>query len=281
MAGGLKQGAGAAEHAKPMNMDSPKALRPVVSELLAAIPGIRHGFFTREGGVSSGIYSGLNVGLGSADDPNRVRENRKRVAAWLGRPGTDLSTPHQIHSADALAIAEPIDQDNRPIADAVVTSAPGVIIGVLTADCGPVLFADRKNRVVAAAHAGWKGALTGVLENTIDAMIEAGADRGSIVAELGPTISRDNYEVGPEFRARFVDADAANRARFVPSGRDGHFRFDLPAYILSRLRTAGVETAHAGICTYGDEARFFSYRRTTHRNEPDYGRQISAIMLDG
>ncbi|WP_421859250.1 peptidoglycan editing factor PgeF [Oricola sp.] len=261
-------------------MDSPTAPRPVLSELLSASSGIRHGFFTREGGVSTGLYSGLNVGLGSGDDTRRVRENRNRVANWLGKPGAGLSTPHQVHSADAIVVSEPIGETRRPTADAVVTTTPGLIVGVLTADCGPVLFADPQNRVVAAAHAGWKGALTGVLENTIAAMRENGASPSSIIAELGPTIGQANYEVGPEFRDRFIDADAANGVYFLPSDREQHYRFDLPGYIMARLERAGVRASQTGTCTYGDEARFFSYRRTTHRNEPDYGRQISAIMLD-
>ena len=263
-----------------MNMDSPQALRPVVSDMLSAVPGIRHGFFTREGGVSAGIHAGLNVGLGSADDPARVAENRRRVASWLGLPDATLSTPHQVHSADAVAISAPLDADHRPTADAVVTNTPGLIVGVLTADCGPVLFADTRNRVVAAAHAGWKGALTGILEATIDKMVANGAETGSIKAVLGPSISQENYEVGPEFRERFLEAGTENRTFFVASGRHNHFRFDLPAYIMARLRAAGVASAHTGHCTYGDEARFYSYRRTTHRSEPDYGRQISAIVIE-
>ncbi|WP_425417407.1 peptidoglycan editing factor PgeF [Oricola indica] len=262
-----------------MNDETRDAVRPIRSERLSGIPNVRHGFFTREGGVSQGIYAGLNVGLGSDDDPSLIRENRERVARWLGRPGQPLSTPHQVHSPDVVKISEPIAEDARPKADAVVTTTPGVVVGVLTADCGPILFADDAGKVVAAAHAGWKGALGGVIENTVDAMVEAGARRDAIRAVLGPSISGENYEVGPEFEARFRAADAANAQFFTPSGREGHFMFDLPAYTIMRLRNAGVDADHTGRCTYSDEALFFSYRRTTHRREPDYGRQISAIVL--
>lgn len=262
-----------------MNNETRDAVRPIRSERLSGISNVRHGFFTREGGVSQGIYAGLNVGHGSDDDPALIRENRERVAGWLGRPGQPLSTPHQVHSPDVVKISEPMSEEARPKADAVVTTTPGVVVGVLTADCGPILFADDDGKVVAAAHAGWKGALGGVIENTVDAMVEAGARREAIRAVLGPSISGENYEVGPEFEARFRDADAANAQFFVPSGRDGHFMFDLPAYTIMRLRNAGVDAGHTGLCTYSDEALFFSYRRTTHRREPDYGRQISAIVL--
>ncbi|MCI5074350.1 peptidoglycan editing factor PgeF [Oricola sp.] len=260
-------------------MEHRNAVRPIQSDHLAGMRSVRHGFFTREGGVSSGIYSGLNVGLGSDDEPARIHENRARVAAWLGRPDQPLSTPHQVHSPDAVTISEPLAESARPKADAVVTATPGVIIGVLTADCGPILFADEENGVVAAAHAGWKGAFGGVIENTIEAMIAAGARREAIRAVLGPSISQDSYEVGPEFQARFVEADAGHARFFSPSQREGHFLFDLPAYVVERLQKAGVDATWTGHCTYRDEGRFYSYRRTTHRNEPDYGRQISAIVL--
>jgi len=262
-----------------MNIEIRDAVEPILSEGLSGIGNVRHGFFTRQGGISSGIYAGLNVGLGSEDDPHLVRENRSRVAAALGRPGTPLSTPHQVHSPDVVTISEPFPEADRPRVDAVVTTTPGVIIGVLAADCGPILFADEAGGVVGAAHAGWKGAFTGVIENTIDAMVEAGARRSSIRAVLGPSIGAENYEVGPEFEARFAEADPDNRRFFSPSARDGHFMFDLPAYTMARLARAGVDAAHTGHCTYADEDRFFSYRRTTHRREPDYGRQISAIVL--
>ncbi|WP_428977540.1 peptidoglycan editing factor PgeF [Oricola cellulosilytica] len=260
-------------------MENLAPLRPISSEMLTGIEGVAHGFFTRNGGVSSGIYSGLNVGYGSSDDRDSVAENRARVAAHLGFPGVTLSTPHQVHSADVVAIGEPIDTTNRPKVDAVVTATPGLIVGVLTADCGPVLFADEEGAVIAAAHAGWKGALNGILENTIETMIAVGARRSSICAVLGPSISGENYEVGPEFRDRFLEAESQNEKYFLSSGTPGHFMFDLPGYILARLSAAGIEKSHAAHCTYREETRFFSYRRATHRGEPDYGRQISAIVL--
>ena len=262
-----------------MMNDSQVALRPIQSEILSGIANVRHGFFTRAGGVSSGIYAGLNAGLGSSDDPDLVRRNRARIAEWLGLPGAVLSTPHQVHSPDAITIERPLDETIRPKADAIVTATPGVIVGVLTADCGPILFADENGGVVAAAHAGWKGALTGIIENTIEAMIAAGARRETIRAALGPSIGPASYEVGPEFEARFAAADAVNARYFRPSPRQGHFMFDLPGFVLARLEAAGIDAAHTGHCTYADEDRFFSYRRTTHRGEPDYGRQISAIVL--
>lgn len=242
--------------------------------------GIAHGFFTRHGGVSSGIYSGLNAGIGSRDDPENVRRNRSIVTGSLGVAPAMLACPYQVHSADALIVKDPFGPD-RPKADAVVTATPGLAVGVLTADCGPVLFADIESGVVAAAHAGWKGALSGVLENTVAAMIEAGADRHNIRAVLGPTISQPNYEVGPEFIDRFLAADSRNSAHFRNSASPGHGLFDLAGYIVGRLRQAGVAARSIRACTYGDEARFYSYRRSIHRGEPDYGRQISAIVFKG
>lgn len=254
---------------------------PIESPLLkaAGASGIRHGYFTRQGGVSEGIYRGLNVGLGSRDDAGKVRENRRRVAAWFGRPEEKLATLHQIHSPDATVVDEAYD-GARPQADAMVTSTPGIVLGVLAADCGPILFADPENRVVGAAHAGWKGALTGVLENTVDAMVALGARRGAIIACLGPSISQASYEVGPEFVDRFLAHDAAYERYFIPSARPGHAMFDLPALTVGRLRAAGVTAGSLGLCTYPDAERFFSYRRTTHSGEPDYGRQISAIAIE-
>jgi YfiH family protein len=254
---------------------------PVRAELLenAGYSGIRHGFFTRVGGVSTGIYHGLNIGTGSSDDQNLVRENRRRVAAWMGVPAEALITAHQIHSPDAIVVRAPFPGE-RPKADAVVTDRPGIAVGASTADCGPVLFADARARVVGAAHAGWKGALTGVLESTIATMESLGAKRENIVAVLGPSISQKNYEVGPEFVARFVDADAGNARYFAPSGKAGHALFDLNLYTVDRLSRAGVIAAQLGRCTYAEEDLFYSYRRTTHRGEADYGRQISAIVLE-
>lgn len=241
--------------------------------------GVRHGFFTRAGGVSSGIYKGLNVGVGSSDAPANVAVNRARVSDWMGVAPTQLATLHQVHSADALVVREPFAGD-RPRADALVTDRPGIALGVLAADCGPVLYADAEAGVIGAAHAGWKGALTGVLEATIEAMESLGACRDRIVAVLGPSISVVNYEVGPEFVERFVAADKSNEGYFRQSKNAGHAMFDLNRYTVDRLERAGVRAGMLDRCTYADEDDFFSYRRATHRQEPDYGRQISAIALE-
>ena len=253
---------------------------PIESSLLTESCGkhIRHGFFTRKGGVSSGIYEGLNVGLGSKDDRDHVLENRRRVAAWFGQPLPRLATVNQIHSADVVTV-DATYSGERPNADALVTRSPGVILGVLAADCGPILFADPKNRVVGAAHAGWKGALAGIAENTIDAMIALGAEREEIVACLGPSIGRDSYEVGPEFVERFLSQNSEFAEFFTASNKPGHAMFDLPALTTRRLVNAGLRAENLGLDTYPDKARFFSYRRTTHAGEPDYGRQISAIAI--
>ena len=256
-------------------------LAPLQAPLLEplAAQGIRHGYFTRVGGVSAGIYEGLNIGTGSKDDQALVLENRRRVAEWMGVPASHLLTAHQVHSPDVVVAREPFAGE-RPRADAVVTDRPGIAVGASTADCGPVLFADAHARVVGAAHAGWKGAFTGVLENTIAAMETLGARRERIVATLGPSIGPGNYEVGPEFVARFVEADADNHRYFSPSGKAGHSMFDLNLYTVDRLRKAGVTAEALGRCTYAEEDLFYSYRRSTHRKEADYGRQVSAIALE-
>lgn len=247
---------------------------------LDALDHIRHGFFTREGGVSKGIYASLNCGYGSDDDKGAVKENRARVAQDLSVEAGRLLTVHQIHSPTVVRVAEPWTPETAPQADAMVTDRPNIALGVLAADCAPVLFADETARVVGAAHAGWKGAFTGVLDATVEAMIGLGAKRERIVAAIGPCISRDAYEIGPEFRDRFLATDTASDRWFTPSARETHFMFDLPAYAASRLEAARISTvAQIGLCTYADERRFFSYRRTTHRGEGDYGRQISAIAL--
>lgn len=251
---------------------------PALDEL--ARNGVRHGFFTRAGGVSQGLYRGLNAGVGSLDDSGDVAENRGRIAAWLGVSPLNLLSLHQVHSADALVVRQPFPLSERPRADALVTDRPGLALGVLSADCGPVLYADSQAGVIGAAHAGWKGALTGILESTIAAMEQLGARRGRIVAVLGPSIGPENYEVGPEFVARFTTADPANEIYFRPSARPGHSLFDLNRYTLDRLTRAGVNAGATGHCTYADEAGFFSYRRATHRGEGDYGRQISSIVLE-
>ncbi len=260
-----------------LHMDKPK---PIISETLSQLGdnSIIHGFFTRQGGVSEGIYAGLNTGLGSSDAPDRVMENRSRVAAFFGQPAAKLATVHQVHSA----IAHPFDHGydgRRPEGDGLVTATPGLVLGILTADCGPVLFADPEARIVGAAHAGWKGALDGVLESTIVAMERLGAKRGRIVASLGPSISQSNYEVGPEFVDRFLARDPACEIFFRPSSKPGYAMFDLPGLTIQRLSQAGVRADKLDICTYADDSRFFSFRRTTHRKEGDYGRQISAIMI--
>jgi YfiH family protein len=254
--------------------------RPITAQRLDAMAaaGIRHGFFTRNGGVSEGIYRGLNVGLGSNDDPDRVRENRRRVSSWFDLPLERLATAHQVHSPDVVVVGGDYD-GSRPQADAQVTASPGIILGVLTADCGPILFADPQNRVIGAAHAGWKGALGGVLENTIEAMIALGARRENIHATLGPSISKANYEVGPEFVDRFVATNSAFEPFFTPSAKPGHAMFDLPGLTVMRLAEAGVTADSIDLCTYAAPEAFFSYRRTTHAGEPDYGRQISAIAI--
>jgi YfiH family protein len=252
---------------------------PIVDARLAALPGIRHGFFTRAGGVSSGIYAALNCGLGSKEDRAAVMENRGRVAAHLGVGVEHLVTPYQVHGTDAVVVETPWRPGEGPKADAIVTDKPGIAIAVGTADCGPVLLADPDAGVVGAAHAGWRGALAGVTEATITAMEARGARRDRIVATLGPTISQPNYEVGPEVRAEFVAADRDNARFFIPSDTAGRFRLDLPAYLVARLASAGVSASSLGLCTYAEPARFYSYRRATHRGEPDYGRLLSAIVI--
>jgi polyphenol oxidase len=261
-------------------MQDQNAPTPIVSPLLDERAGSRiaHGFFTREGGVSDGIYAGLNVGIGSNDDQDRVIENRRRVAAWFDLPLEKLATVHQVHSPD-VAVIDHSYAGTRPQVDAMVTAVPGIAIGVLSADCGPILFADGKAGVIGAAHAGWKGALTGVLENTIETMIALGASRENITAVLGPSIGPDSYEVGPEFVERFLGFDPSYARFFSPSKNEGHKMFDLPSLTISRLKAAGVEAENLGLDTYPDQARFYSYRRTTHASEPDYGRQISAIAI--
>jgi polyphenol oxidase len=253
-----------------MRLDSP---------LLSAVPNLRHAFFTREGGVSSGIYARLNGGLGSSDDPADVAENRRRMAAQLGTSPEHFLSVHQVHSPDAVVATGPWQGAARPKADAIVTRAEGLAIGVTAADCGPILFVDPVARVIGAAHAGWKGALTGILESTVAAMEKLGAERNGIVAAIGPMIRQQSYEVGPEFVTRFIDADAEHGLFFIPSTREGHAMFDLAGFIRMRLENAGILMIDdLGVDTYADE-RFYSYRRSVHRNEPDYGRHVHAIAL--
>jgi polyphenol oxidase len=264
--------------ANPMNETITAGLVQAAS--LAALPGIRHGFFTRTGGVSQGIYASLNGGLGSRDAAARVAENRARMAAALAVRPECLLTAYQTHSADVVTAAAPWGPGTRPHADAIVTRTRGLAIGVTTADCGPVLFADREAGVIGAAHAGWRGAFQGVLEATIAALERCGAERSRIVAALGPMIRQPSYEVGPEFVARFTAADAANARFFEPSARAGHALFDLARYIAARLRGCGIDRIEdIGRCTYGEPDTFFSYRGSTHRGEPDYGRHVNGIAL--
>jgi len=247
---------------------------------LSALAGIRHGFFTRAGGVSDGLYTSLNAGVGSHDAPGNVAENRSRMAAALGVAPHDLLTAYQIHSPDVVTVERPWSADARPRADAIVTRTPRLAVGVSTADCGPVLLVDESARVIGAAHAGWRGALTGVIEATLDAMERCGADRGRIVAAVGPMIRQSNYEVGPDLVARFSAADDANARFFKPASRTGHALFDLAGYVAARIARAGVARIEdVGRCTYADPENFFSYRRSVHRGEPDYGRHVSAIAL--
>jgi polyphenol oxidase len=250
------------------------------SPLLSAIPGLRHAFFTREGGVSEGIYQSLNGGIGSQDEVSHVAENRRRMAVQVGVDPARLLTAFQIHSPDVAVATAPWDSASRPRADAIVTRSEGLAIGVTAADCGPILFVDPRAGVIGAAHAGWKGALTGVLESTVAAMEQLGAERAGIVAAIGPLIRQHSYEVGGEFVERFRQADADNARFFVPSSREHHARFDLAGFIRMRLENAGVLMIDdTGIDTYSDE-RFFSYRRSVHRGEPDYGRHVHVIVLE-
>jgi polyphenol oxidase len=251
----------------------------IKAEILA-FTGIRHAFFTRAGGVSEGLYGSLNGGIGSRDAADKVRENRTRMAAALAVEPQRFLTAHQIHSPQVVIAEAPWPADARPQGDAIVTRMRALAIGVTTADCGPVLFADPRARVIGAAHAGWRGALTGVIEATVAAMEGLGAARDRMRAAIGPMIRQSNYEVGPDLIARFDADDAASTRFFVPSARAGHALFDLAGYIKARLDRAGIaQVEDLGLCTYADGARFFSYRRATHRGEADYGRHINAIAL--
>jgi len=244
----------------------------------AALEGIPHGFLGRKGGVSEGICAGLNAGLGSGDDRAAILENRRRAVAAVA-PGATLVTVHQIHSPDAVYADAPWPDDARPRADALVTDRPGLVLGILTADCTPVLLTDREAGVIGAAHAGWKGAFSGVIESVVAAMEARGALRSRIAAAIGPVIARKSYEVDEAFLRRFAEADPENERFFAP-GREGHHQFDIEAYVLARLGEAGIVRAEAlGLDTYSEPDRFYSYRRATHRGEPDYGRQISLIAL--
>lgn len=265
---------------RSISTDRPLGSADIVrSGTLDALPGIRHAFFTRRGGASTGLYEGLNAGIGSGDDRETVLANRARAAAFLGVPEASLLTPYQVHSPDVATVSAPFAGE-RPKADGIVTATPGLAIGVVTADCGPVLFADADAGVAGAAHAGWKGAVGGVLEATIAAMEALGARRERIEAVLGPTITQPSYEVGADMAERIASDDPQAARFFVPGASADKRLFDLPGLILSRLERAGVSARFVGRCTYGDETGFYSFRRTTHRAEPDYGRQLSAIVIE-
>ena len=253
-------------------------VEPVEVNRAEVLAGIPHGFLGRRGGFSAGIVAGLNVGRGSGDDDAAVAENRKRAAGAV-LPGAAIVACYQVHSADCVTVREPWSEAERPHADALVTALPGVLLGIVTADCTPVLFADREAGVIGAAHAGWKGAIGGVTDRTIEAMEALGARRSAIAAAIGPTIAQASYEVDDGFRARFLDTDSAN-ARFFEGGKPGHWQFDLPAYVAARLVSAGVgQVDDLGLDTYAEPDRFYSFRRATHRGEPAYGRQMSLIGL--
>ncbi|WP_119166933.1 peptidoglycan editing factor PgeF [Algihabitans albus] len=245
------------------------------------LPGVRHAFFSREGGVSQGLYASLNCGPGSDDDPAAVRENRRRALAHLDLPGDALATLHQVHSAEVVEVTESWEIGQGPRADGMVTKRPGVALGVLAADCAPVLLADAEAGVVGACHAGWKGAVGGVLEATVAAMLRLGAEAGRIVAGIGPCIAQRSYEVGESFPKPFLDQDADNAKFFSPSARaSDKLHFDLRGYVARRLKLAEVGNVQVLPCdTCGEPERFFSYRRATKAGEPDYGRLLSVIYL--
>jgi polyphenol oxidase len=245
------------------------------------IDGVRHAFFTREGGVSEGLYTSLNCGLGSGDDIDKVATNRGRTMAGIDLPPQALVTAYQVHSPNIVEVEAPWTRENAPRVDGMVTTKPGIALGILTADCAPVLFADRKARVIGAAHAGWRGAVTGVLDATVAAMSKHGARPETMAAAIGPCIAQRSYEVGPEFPAPFIAADPADAAFFMPSTRAGHFMFDLRGYVAKRLAALGIKhVRQMPNDTCREEDRFFSYRRSCLRGEKDYGRGLSVIALE-
>jgi YfiH family protein len=250
------------------------------SSSLSGLRGVAHGFFGRKGGVSGGIYTSLNCGLGSRDDPQNVIENRTRVAKHLGTVEPNVLTVYQIHSPTAVHVTSAWTRGQGPQADAMATTERGIALGVLAADCAPVLLADEQAGVVGSAHAGWKGAIGGVVESVVELMETLGAKRANIAAAIGPCISQRSYEVGPEFRERFVAQARSNERYFVHSEKAEHWMFDLPGYVAMRSRDAGIGHVDVtGVCTYDNGEDYFSFRRTTHLGEGDYGRQLSAIML--
>ncbi len=254
----------------------------IEAPVFSASDGVRHGFFTREGGVSEGAFASLNCGFGSGDTPARIAENRARAMTQLGLSDADLCTAYQCHGTRCVTVTGLWKRDDRPRVDAMVTDRPGVALGVLTADCAPVLFADSRARVIGVAHAGWRGVLAGVLESAVEAMAGLGAGPGDTIAAVGPCIAQASYEVGPELVAAFTEADAANAGFFAPSAREGHAMFDLAGYIVRRLSALGLaEVSLIAHDTCADEDRFFSYRRARKRGDKDYGRLLSAIALAG
>ncbi|ACK50102.1 protein of unknown function DUF152 [Methylocella silvestris BL2] len=260
-----------------MRVEAPSEPQALQARLLRR-EGLSHGFFTRNGGISAGVYASLNGGVGSKDASEAVKENRRRMARLLGVAPERLLVPYQVHSPDALIVTGPFSA--RPHCDGLATATPGLALGVTGADCGMILFADETARVIGAAHAGWKGALTGVLESTLSAMEQLGASRAATVAALGPAIGQKSYEVGPEFFERFVAVSDGYAAFFDPSARETRFMFDLAGFIGFRLRAAGIGAFEdLARDTYAEPEHFYSYRRSVHRDEPDYGRQISAIAL--
>ena len=257
------------------------APEPLTAEALSELPGVRHGFFGRRGGVSGGLFASLNCGFGSGDEAAAVAENRARAAGRLELEGKRLVTAYQTHSSEVALVERPWTREDAPRVDAMAARTPGIALGILTADCAPVLLADSEAGVIGAAHAGWRGALDGVLEAVVAAMTGLGARREAMVAAVGPAIGQDSYEVGPEFPAPFLEQDPDNAGHFRPAPREGHFHFDLTGYVGRRLGLARVGTVRSlPRDTCAEDARFFSYRRACLRGEPDYGRNLSAIYLD-
>ncbi len=253
----------------------------ITLDTLTDVPGVRHGFFTREGGVSAGLFQSLNCGFGSGDAPEKVAENRARAMAALDVVPESLVSVYQIHSATVVTAEQPWRREDNPRADALVTRRRGLALGILAADCVPVLFAEAEGGVIGAAHAGWKGALAGVLEATLAAMARLGAEPHRVKAAIGPCIAQPSYEVGPEFPATFLAENARNSDFFIPAQRAGHFMFDLGGYVARRLERAGVAAIErAAGDTAAEEGRFFSYRRSCLKGEPGYGRGLSAIVLE-
>lgn len=259
---------------------TPLAANQIIRAAPLALEGVSHAFFTREGGVSQNVYATLNGGVGSRDKPGHVAQNRARMAATLGVAPDRLLVPFQIHSPDAIIVNAPWPQDERPRCDGIATATPGLGLGVTGADCGTILFADSKARVIGACHSGWKGALTGVLEATLGAMEKLGARRADVHCVLGPAIAQKSYEVGTEFIARFTETDKDYTRFFIASEKTGHAMFDLPGFIGMRLARTGIGSfLNLDLDTYSNEERFYSYRRSVHRGEPDYGRLVAGIAL--